>query len=244
VGAQDGIAFGLNYLGTCYKSLGEYGLAREYFQRSVDLYKEMGDELGQAMTLNNLGNLAQAQGELETAHDYYLTCSRLFQAQNHIHGAATTLSNAGRLSRKMGNLAEAETLLQQSLSLKQEMQDERGVAVALVGLADVAVAAGDGSRARAYLSEALTLAHNTGDVKLTLEGLAVWGALRRQESADPMPGARLLAYVLAHPALAQEVRDQVEKTRESIAPKIWESAAAWATAQTLDELVHSAAAGM
>jgi tetratricopeptide (TPR) repeat protein len=173
-----------------------------------------------------------------------LTCSRLFQAQNHIHGAATTLSNAGRLSRKMGNLAEAETLLQESLSLKREMQDERGAAVALVGLADVAVAAGDGSRARAYLSEALPLAHNAGDEKLTLEGLAVWGALRRQESADPLPGARLQAFVLAHPALAQEVRDHVEQTRESIAPKIWESATAWAAEQTLAALVHCAVAEM
>jgi tetratricopeptide (TPR) repeat protein len=236
----DGVAFALNFLGSCHKSRGDYAAASQYFTRSVALYDEMKDDLGRAMSLNNLGNLAQAQGEYAAAHDYYLQCSHLFGEQNHVHGAATTLANAGRLSRKMGNLVEARTLLQESLTLKRSIHDDRGVAVALIGLADVAVAAGDSSDARAYLCEALPLAYNAGDVKLTLEGLAIGGVLRHQESADPMPGARLLAFVMAHPALAQEVRDQVQKVRSAITAKIWESATDWATGQTLATLVNVA----
>lgn len=242
-GDREGIAFGLNYLGTCYKSLGEYGLAREYFQRSVDLYKEMGDDLGQAMILNNLGNLAQAQGEFDAAQAYYLTCSRLFQAQNHSHGAATTLANAGRLARKLGNLAEAADLLGQSLTIKREIQDGRGAAVALLGLGDVAVAAGDLSTARRHLTEALDLARQSGDVKLMVEGVGIWSTLLRAEKRDGEMGVGLLAFALAHPAQAEEVRAVLEKDRKHYAPSIWQKATAWAEAQTLEGILAALIGG-
>jgi predicted ATPase/DNA-binding SARP family transcriptional activator len=238
-GDLDGVGFALNFLGSCYKALGDYARAADHFTRSVAIYQQMGDELGEAMTLNNLGNLAQAQGDFAAAHDHYLACSRLFQSHNHVHGAATTLANAGRLARKLGNLGEAAALLQESLALKREIQDDRGVAVALIGLADVATAAGDGAGARRRLAEGLALAQQVGEVKLMLEGLAVWGALRSQEEADPAAGAGLLAFTLAHPATAQEVRDQVELVRATLPPAVWQAAAAWAQAQALEALVQA-----
>ena len=241
-GDLDGVAFALSFLGSCHKSRGEYGRAADCFTRSVAIYAQMGDELGEAMTLNNLGNLAQAQGDYTAAHDYYLTCSRLFQAHNHTHGAAATLANAGRLAHKLGDLAEAAALLQESLTLKREIQGGRGTAIALIGLADVAIDRGDGHAARACLAEALVLAQQVGEVKLMLEGLAVWGTLRCRENADSMPGARLLAFVVAHPALPQEVRDPIEKMCTTLRPAVWEQATAWATAQTLPALVDGAVA--
>ncbi|MBX2998876.1 MAG: hypothetical protein KF893_10230 [Caldilineaceae bacterium] len=48
---------------------------------------------------------------------------------------------------------------------------------------------------------------------LTLEGLAIGGVLRHQESADPLPGARLLAFVMAHPALAQAELPNISNSR-------------------------------
>jgi len=237
-GDRDGAAFALSFLGSCYKTQGDYVRAADCFQRSVGLYAEIGDDLGRAMTLNNLGNLAQAQGEYEAAHDYYLTCSRLFEEQNHHHGTATTLANAGRLARKLGNLGEAAELLGRSLELKRSMADERGVAVALVGLADVAVAAGETTRARSYLHEALATSRRVGDVKLMLEGLAVWGALSRQTQAQAELGVGLLTFVLAHPALPQELRTQIEEDRAAIPPSAWQKAVAWAAQQELDALVQ------
>lgn len=232
-GDQDGMAFALNFLGSCYKSLGDYAAAADYFTRSVAVYEQMGDDLGKAMTINNLGNLAQAQGDYAAAQRYYLTCSRLFQAHDHLHGAATTLANAGQLAHKLGDLAQATALLEESLQLKRAQQDERGTAVALIGLADVALAAGDGAAARAYLQEGIALAQQAGDVKLTLEGVALWGALLHQGGADPARAARLLAFVWQHPALTQEVRTQVEPLRGEMDDGVWATAVAWAEGQTL-----------
>ncbi len=204
----EGQAFALNFLGSCHKAVGDYGAAAESFGRAVVVYEGLGDELGRAMTLNNLGNLAQAQGDFATAQAHYLACSQLFLAQNHLHGAATTLANAGRLARKLGDLAGAEALLQESLALKRGQKDGRGTAVALIGLADVAVAAHNFPAAHSYAAEGVALAEQAGDVKLALEGQAVQAVLAHAEGRTA-EARELAAVVLAHPALSQEVREQV-----------------------------------
>ena len=236
-GDLDGVAFALNFLGIVHKSLGEYAPAVDYLSRAAAIYADLGDDLGRAMSLNNLGNLAQAQGDYATAHEHYMTCSRLFREQDHIHGAATTLGNAGRLSRKLGNLAEAEALLQESRMLKEEIHDNRGVAVALIGLADVALAGEDSASARSLLERALALAQEVGDVKLVLEVVAGYGALYLGDDDDPMMGARLLAFVLSQPALAQEVRDTVETLRSNLSSTLWQVATVWAEKQALPAVV-------
>ncbi|MFO7541036.1 MAG: tetratricopeptide repeat protein [Chloroflexota bacterium] len=236
-GDQDGIAFALTFLGSCHKSLGEYAAAATCFNRAVAAYEQMGDPLGQGMALNNLGNLAQAQGDFVTAQAYYLTCSRLFQEQNHLHGAATTLANAGHLARKMGDLSRAESLLQESLQLKRRQQDGRGTAVSLIGLADVALAAGDSMTAQTYLQEGLDLAQKAGDVKLTLEGIALWGVLLYEAGDQPARAAGLLAFALTHSALTEEVRAQVVPLQGEFTPDVWETAVAWASQQTVAALV-------
>lgn len=238
-GDGDGQAFAASFLGSCHKALGNYAAAADYFHRSVAVYEQMGDDLGRAMTLNNLGNLAQAQGDYAAAQAYYLTCSRLFQENNHLHGAATTLANAGRLARKLGDLTQAAALLEESLQMKREQQDGRGTAVALIGLADVSLAAGDGAAARVYLHEGLALARQTGDVKLALEGTAIAGAMANWVDQDLRWAARLLAFVFNHPALTQEVREQVALLQASFTLDVWEAASEWAGKQTVEGVIGS-----
>jgi hypothetical protein len=55
--------------------------------------------------------------------------------------------------------------------------------------------------------------------------------------ADPLAGARLLAFALAQPALVQEVRDQVEELRAELTTGVWRQATAWAENQLLPALV-------
>lgn len=238
-GDVDGQAFAASFLGSCHKALGNYEEADDFFQRSVVLYEQLEDDLGRAMTLNNLGNLAQAQGEYADAQAYYLTCSDLFRRLDHPHGAATTLANAGRLARKLGDLTEAAALLGESLEMKRAQQDGRGTAVALIGLADVSVAVGNGATARDHLHEGLVLAQQAGDVKLALEGVAVAGALAAQIDGDARQAARLLAFVSVHPALTQEVREQVVSFRATFTAEEWETAVDWVDGQTLESLIDS-----
>jgi tetratricopeptide (TPR) repeat protein len=216
-GDLGGIGFAHNFIGSCYKASGDYMLAGDHFHQSVAAYRRLNDELGAAMTLNNLGNLAQAMGDFAGAQAYYLECSRMFKALDHQHGAATTLSNAGRLALKQGDYEQARQLLTESLFLKRQQQDERGTAVALVGLGGVSLATGDLAQAGEELEEALALAQHSGDLKLTLEALSALAALAARNGRPEVAG-QLVAFILAHKATAQEVRDAANELRDVLPP--------------------------
>ncbi|MCA9972969.1 MAG: tetratricopeptide repeat protein, partial [Anaerolineales bacterium] len=238
-GDQDGVAFGLNFLGSCAKVQGDYAAARDYFQRSADLYTALQDDLGAAMSVNNLGNVAQAAGDYATAQAHYLACSAVFKKHNHVHGAATTLSNAGKLAIRLGDYAQAEALLAESLALKRELQDTRGAAVALSGLGEVSLASGALDDARAHMLEALRLADEAGDTKLVLEVLGGLGALAARQGEDET-AVRRLQFVLGHPATSQEVREQAEQVLARLrpSPAALQDATTWARQQSVQTLMR------
>ena len=212
---QDGIAFALNFLGSCAKARGEYALAQRYFEQSVGVYRRLQDEIGAAMVLNNLGNLAQATHDYASARRYYRECSDLFKANDHVHGAATMLANAGRLAVRQQAYDDARQLLTESLALKQEINDQRGMAVALVSLGDVSVATGAYAEAREQLGQALTLARQSGDANLVLDGLVTIAALAMGQGQSEA-ASRLLAFALQHRAIAQETRERAEHLADAL----------------------------
>jgi len=233
---RDGVAFALNFMGSCAKARGEYEQARRYFEGAVDAYRQMDDEMGAAMVLNNLGNLAQATGDYTEAQRHYRACSELFKAHDHTHGAATTLANAGKLALRQGAYEDARQWLGESLDLKREMNDRRGMAVALVSLGDVSAATGAFTDARQQLSEALTLAQTAGDVKLVLESLVSAASLALKQG-QPDLASRWLAFVLGHPATAQEACEQAQALSDELGAPLPSVAQTWAQASTLEKIV-------
>ncbi|NKQ35308.1 MAG: tetratricopeptide repeat protein [Chloroflexi bacterium] len=213
---MDGVAFTYNFLGSSTKAQGKYTQAGDYFTQALDTYRQLGDEIGAGIALHNLGNLAQATGDYETSRNYYQQSAALFQANDYTQGAATASSNAGRLALQTGDFAEAERLLAEALRLKEQINDKRGMAVALVGLGAVAAETAELPQARAYLARGLALAQESGDVKLLLEGIVVT-AVYAHRLGQPETAAELIAFVLNHPATAQEVRQQAEKLAAELA---------------------------
>ncbi len=235
LGDADGIAFAMNFLGSCAKALGNYETAESRFAQAVVMYQQLDDDLGTAMSLNNLGNVAQAQGDFATAQTHYLTCSELFKVLNHTHGAATTLANAGRLALKQEQYDAACDFLTESLALKRSQQDGRGTAVALVGLGAVSLAMASYDRAGTELCEAVQLAYTCGDMKLTLECLAGLAQLAAK-LGHVQAATQGVAFVLAQPGTVQEVRDEAEtfmNGMQSALPKA-EFAAALSAGREMD----------
>ncbi len=62
------------YIGTIYREKGEFSLAREYFERSLELRKCNGDSLGVGMCLDEMGEMARLEGR------YHEAVSMLVQA--------------------------------------------------------------------------------------------------------------------------------------------------------------------
>lgn len=214
-GNRDGMAFSFNFLGSCAKAQGKYEECRAYFERAVETYRMMKDEIGAAMVLNNLGNLLQAQEQYEGAQDYYLQSSEVFKSLDHTHGAATTLANAGKLAGRQGNYAQAAKLLEESLVLKRKINDKRGEAVAMAGLGDVALLMGQLAESRAYFISSLKLAQQIEDVQFLLDVLVSIAALTMKQGRAAL-AHDLFNFVEHHGGAAKEAYQRMELLKKEI----------------------------
>jgi len=238
---KDGIAFAHNFMGSCYKALGDYDLSSEAFKNALEVYWSLEDEIGAAMVLHNLGNLAQAHGDYQTAQNHYQECGKIFKAHDHIHGAAATLTNAGKLALRQEEHEKASSMLKEGLEMKSKIGDQRGMAVALIALGDVSVTLDDVLQAREYLDQGLTLAIETGDVILLLDGLAV-AAEWFLKKGDLEIGLRVLEYVVKQQAASKETRERAHALYQELEAedRKWKSETSpWREDEATEEVAYS-----
>ena len=200
----DQIAFALNVLGGCHKSLGELAAARRCYERVVSMRQALNDGLSIGRVMNNLGNLAQVGGEFDIARAYYREASDIFRLFDRPFATAVTASNAGRLAWQAGDLVEARRFLTEAVAIRRGLSTQGGLASSLINLSLVAVDEGEVTESAELLTEALRLSQQATSIAHTLEILLVHARLLRSiEQAGDM---RLLSTVWHHPALTNEVR--------------------------------------
>ena len=105
------------YIGTIYREKGEFSLAREYFERSLELRKCIDDSLGVGMCLDEMGEMARLEGR------YYEAVSLLTQAipwKTDIRGARIS---SFRNSQILESLSETYLYLGKVFSDWKKYQD-------------------------------------------------------------------------------------------------------------------------
>lgn len=114
-----------NNLGVTYTSMSELELAREQYERSLELTHALYGSKHQQMILlyNNLGSLLYRQGNAERAGDYFLQSAA---AAIDIMGpessqVATAYNNAGVAFYTLGNYTRAATYLEEAQRVKESI---------------------------------------------------------------------------------------------------------------------------
>ncbi len=80
---------------------GEYDKAREMYEQSLELKRELGDKSGIAQSLHQLGSIHLGQGEYDKAREMYEQALAAFEALGAKSEYASVLG-------QLGKLAEAE----------------------------------------------------------------------------------------------------------------------------------------
>ena len=170
---------------------GELALGQGDLDRSValleeglDLYRELGDEVGVAIVLVELGQAVRAQGDRDRAEalsEEGLALSRKLGERNAV---AIALNTLGHIGRQRGDLAGATARHEESLVLFKEARNERGVAYTLSGLGVAALERGDLGRACALHRESLALYEELGDKAGVGFALINLGDVARERGED------------------------------------------------------------
>jgi predicted ATPase/class 3 adenylate cyclase len=150
-------------LGVLLTEQGDPEAARPFFERSLAIWRELGDKSEQARDLNSLGITHNQLGHIDTARFLLEKSIALAREIGSDFRLAIALCNLGQVESAAGRSDRATQVLQEALALDQKQGDVFGVAVDQQSLAMVSLRAGRPGEARDTLSRTFDFVISCGD---------------------------------------------------------------------------------
>jgi tetratricopeptide (TPR) repeat protein len=153
----------LNEMGYIHMQQRHAEEARHYFDQSLSLARELGDERQVAFALHHKGNTFWHSGEFTIARDLLSESISLYRGMNDPRGLAGALNDmAITYLLEDGKNDTARMMLIESLSLFESLHDHYGQALAAANLGSALLNAGDIDNAQRYSEQALRIAQEAG----------------------------------------------------------------------------------
>ena len=170
---------------------GDSRIAAGYVQKSLELYRELGDEEGIARAIAELGGIAIHEGDLDRARERYEEAVPLFRQQGRQSRVAAALGNLGTIAHMQHDYATAVGYYDEAIELAKGSGDIDGAAVNLHNLARSELALGRAEAGLEALRESLAIARDLGYREVIAYGLGGLAELAMIED-DPERAATML----------------------------------------------------
>ncbi len=170
-----------NRIGAIHHVKGELDRALEYYERSLELRSEIGNDLAMAAILNNIGVIYHDKGELDRALEYHAKSLVLRKKLGNPLDIAMSLNNMGIIYHDKGELDRALECHSQSLALKKQFGNPQDLAAALNNIGNIYYEKGELDQALDYLERSLNLKKELGnprDIAMTLNNI---GSIYREK---------------------------------------------------------------
>lgn len=146
--------------------------AETAWQRTLELYRQSGNRVGEGRVLGNLAAIYDAQGNYPQAIELFQQSLRLARDVDDPRGESFALTNLGYMYKNLGNYAEALRHLEAALPITRAIADQEGEYEVLNLLGTVHRAAGNDEQAIAALEQALALTRAVGSTAGEANALA------------------------------------------------------------------------
>ncbi len=120
---KKGISILLNNIGNVHRNLAHFEKALTYYERSLKLKQEIGDQGGIASTLHNIGQIYFMQKKSSKMRIYCKRSLKIFKSIGDQHGIALNLTYIGKDLMNQGSYKGAYQKLIQSKRLAQKLKD-------------------------------------------------------------------------------------------------------------------------
>ena len=148
-------------LARAYQVLGPFEKAKDHFQETLALARELSDLIIEAESLDAIAEVLRRLWRLDEAKDYLYEAINLYQRLGDQRREARTLGVLSILCSYRGDLKEALDLGQRALSLSASVGDLEGQALAYDALSLTYLSLGDLKEALRSGQEAITLYHKS-----------------------------------------------------------------------------------
>jgi predicted ATPase/class 3 adenylate cyclase len=244
--AEDGgapLAELAHWLGVLLQQQGEPQAALPLLERSLAIWRDLGDRDQQARELNSIGITHNHLGDLDAARALLEESAAICREVGSDSRLAAALTNLGQAESDAGNLGRAAQVLQEALAIDQKQGDMLGVALDQQSLAGVHLRAGRARQARDLLSDMAGYVASSGDPELlatTLEMAAaatagLGQALRAARIAGAAEGVRRMSGIpIKQPEMLERF---LAPARATITPGSWDAEQAAGRALTQPQAV-------
>ncbi len=221
-----------HWLGVLLQQQSEPQAALPLLERSLAIWRDLGDRDQQARELNSLGITHHHLDDFDTARSLLEQSAVISREIGSAMRLAAALTNLGQLEADAGNFDRATQVLTEALAIDQKEGDLLGVALDQQSLAGVHLRAGRAREARDLLSAMAAYVVSSSDPELmatTLEMCAANAAqLGEGERAARLVGAaealrRKTGIPIKQPELLEEF---LAPARATMAPGEWDAALA------------------
>ena len=175
-----------NVAGALAYQQGDVDSARELFEKSIEVSRELGDEGYFSRTACNLANVMLDLGEYTEARELFEQCLVIDRKLGDKSRMAYSLGGLADVYYSTGDLDKGADYYGRSLALHRELDDRRSVALTLHNLGEIVLKQDDPKSAENLYKESLKMAREIDDRWLTIQMLpglaslfAVQGRLER-----------------------------------------------------------------
>jgi predicted ATPase/class 3 adenylate cyclase len=233
-----------HWLGMLLFQQDELHAALALFERSLAIWRDLGEEAEQVRELNSLGGTHLHLGDLDTARALLADSAAIARRIGSQGGLGVALANLGQVESAAGNRERAAELLREALVLQQGRGDLMRVAIIQQTLAVDSLYAGRVGEARKLLAASLDYVVGSGDTEFLIDALELAAAIAAQVG-DCGQAARLTG---AAAAIRQEAGMPASQTDaatlehflapvRAAAPGDWDTALAAGRALTQQQAV-------
>jgi predicted ATPase/class 3 adenylate cyclase len=179
-----------HWLGVLLQQQSEPRAAVSLLERSLAIWRDLGDRDQQARELNSLGITYHHLDDFDTARSLLEESAAISREIGSDSRVAAALTNLGQLEADAGNLDRATQVLQEALAIDTKQGDMLGVALDQQSLAGVHLRAGRGREARDLLSAMADYVVSCGDPELMATTLEM-AAANAAQLGEALRAARI-----------------------------------------------------
>jgi len=218
-----------HWLGVLLQQQGEPAAAVRQLERSLAIWRELGDEDQQARELNSLGITHHHLDDFDTARALLEESAAISRELGSHMRLAAALTNLGQLESDAGNFDRATEVLQEALAIDRKQGDMLGVAVDQQSLAGVSIRAGRAREARDLLADMAGYVASSRDPELLATTLEMCAANAAQlgeslRAARLTGAAEAVRQKIGIPIKQEEMLEQyLASARAAIAPEDWDA---------------------
>ncbi|GCA83063.1 response regulator aspartate phosphatase J [Microcystis aeruginosa NIES-2522] len=139
-------------------------LAIEYYQKAIDLQKELNLELDLVASLNSLADIYYFLGEYQKAIEFYQQSLAIKREIGDRKGEAAFYNNLGNVYYSLGEYEKAIEFHQQSLAITREIGDRGGEAKSYNNLGAVYYSLGEYQKAIEFHQQSLAIKREISDI--------------------------------------------------------------------------------